>query len=1121
VLSEALPPIDEHDVATVAEGFERLDRRKEELKTLAGELDEVRALARAQRDYARAVIVGAAGGVRSAESKRDEVTRGERVAGNALADARVRALAAGTERIALADRIDAIDVDVTALKDSDAYRQGAGLAELGQRATAARSAAGRAAVAAAEWRDDHGRARTEIGEALEHRTTAEGNLDLAVRGLRELADGLGARSVVGEAELVDDPDESAGLVRAWVESQRARIAEVRTALAAHEKSVAQRDFLSDQVDRDEQAAEHANAALGQATAAADGALVAYAEAVEAWAAGCTALDAPTLLAAIRPVITEPVEVAAAVALVVGDAHAAQAAERERLAAARTAATEERAELVDERARWAEGALIEPPGPSWRGARDGLAGAPLWRLVDVADGVAAAEVDGLEAALTGAGLLDAWVQPDGAVDLAGRADVVLTSRPSGGTTLASLLTPAPDVTEAGVVPDVVAQVLGSIAVGDLDTNEVAVAVDGSFRLGAAFGRGDVRPASQLGAVARERHRLAELARLDGLLAEIDRRLADLDRADADLDRRRVAVGAEAAALPSGDDVATTRADVARAATTVDNARAQLDRSRAARRDAEEAVRAALLALTRLAQQHGLPSDRDLLAQVDADLERLRDAVAAWGRRRVDLAHATRAHERAAAAVDLAAARLASAEAEQHRAEQEAHEAEQRVATLEAAIGAEYAEITRRIAALDAERITARERREELYAEEIKLQRREAELETQLAAAVAVREAAEEERVRTHRRFIDALAELAVDATITSPVALANATEILAAARAVAADHERVDGSDQAVERLAERVSERAHAANAKLQGRVDVDRELADPGWWVLRTTANGLRWRATELARALATQLEEGEAELLADEERLFEQTLAGSVRRALADRIRQANALVDSINAQLGKVVTHAGGVAVRLRWDVDSDQPAVVKSARTLLLQDYGALSERDQQALQQFVRARVDQARAELEASASWDTRLRETLDYRRWHRFTLQLAHRDWEGFQPATARRLQRLSTGERSIALHLPMIASVAAHYAGDDDKVSICPRLILLDELFAGVDTANRSQLFGTFTTWDLDAVFTSDHEWCQYESLDGIAIHHLHPPAGDEPVTSTRFTWDGARRELDPSAA
>lgn len=27
-MSEALPPIDEHDIAAVAEGFERLDRRR-------------------------------------------------------------------------------------------------------------------------------------------------------------------------------------------------------------------------------------------------------------------------------------------------------------------------------------------------------------------------------------------------------------------------------------------------------------------------------------------------------------------------------------------------------------------------------------------------------------------------------------------------------------------------------------------------------------------------------------------------------------------------------------------------------------------------------------------------------------------------------------------------------------------------------------------------------------------------------------------------------------------------------------------------------------------------------------------------------------------------------------
>jgi len=240
-----------------------------------------------------------------------------------------------------------------------------------------------------------------------------------------------------------------------------------------------------------------------------------------------------------------------------------------------------------------------------------------------------------------------------------------------------------------------------------------------------------------------------------------------------------------------------------------------------------------------------------------------------------------------------------------------------------------------------------------------------------------------------------------------------------------------------------------------------------------------------------------------------------------VADRIRLANQLVDGINRQLGAVRSAAGGVQVRLRWEVDSEQPKAVKEARALLLRDPASLSDEERASLQAFVRARVDQARAELEVNAPWEARLRETLDYRAWHRFTLQIAHRDWAGFEPATARRLQRLSTGERSVALHLPMLASIAAHYSDADGRPAGCPRLILLDELFAGVDSVNRAQLFGTFTAWDLDAVFTSDHEWCQYASLDGIAIHHLHPAVGDEPVTSTRFTWDGRRRELDPTAA
>jgi hypothetical protein len=118
--------------------------------------------------------------------------------------------------------------------------------------------------------------------------------------------------------------------------------------------------------------------------------------------------------------------------------------------------------------------------------------------------------------------------------------------------------------------------------------------------------------------------------------------------------------------------------------------------------------------------------------------------------------------------------------------------------------------------------------------------------------------------------------------------------------------------------------------------------------------------------------------------------------------------------------------------------------------------------------------------------------------------------------------LQRLSTGERSIALHLPMLASITAHYDGSGVAGVVgCPRLILLDELFAGVDQSNRGQLFRLFVDWDLDAIFTSDHEWCAYSTLDGIAIHQLHGSGGDGPTVSSRFVWNGRRRVAAPIGA
>ncbi|MFE3796484.1 SbcC/MukB-like Walker B domain-containing protein [Nocardia tengchongensis] len=74
------------------------------------------------------------------------------------------------------------------------------------------------------------------------------------------------------------------------------------------------------------------------------------------------------------------------------------------------------------------------------------------------------------------------------------------------------------------------------------------------------------------------------------------------------------------------------------------------------------------------------------------------------------------------------------------------------------------------------------------------------------------------------------------------------------------------------------------------------------------------------------------------------------------------------------------------------------------------------------------------------------------------------------------------------MALNLPLFAAVAAH----DQAAPAAPRTILLDEVFVGVDTVNRGQIFALLAALDLDLLLTSDHDWhlCR-------AGRDRHPPA------------------------
>ena len=116
------------------------------------------------------------------------------------------------------------------------------------------------------------------------------------------------------------------------------------------------------------------------------------------------------------------------------------------------------------------------------------------------------------------------------------------------------------------------------------------------------------------------------------------------------------------------------------------------------------------------------------------------------------------------------------------------------------------------------------------------------------------------------------------------------------------------------------------------------------------------------------------------------------------------------------------------------------------------------------------------------------------YTTWHQFGVKADRANGAGWQLPTKKLHGALSGGEKAIALHLPLFAAVAAHH----QAVATAPRIVLLDEVFVGVDTSNHGQVFALLSALDLDLLLTSDHEWCTYAELNGFAIHQLitaHP--------------------------
>lgn len=1125
-LTEALPPMDQAVIADVAEAFRSLDEEKEELRSAAEAEKAASAFLDHYRRYARIASR------RRARLPRTEHARYESLQ-RELSEARTDRTRAEEERAEAEERLAALEEAEARLKAQDAaLREGPEMRSARELEQAARHARN-TADARDRAEDDRRQAEQVLARARARLTAAENRLDAAGHQAAQALAAVRDAATDARVELPEDREPDRDAVAAAADRRRRTLDHVHELAEAADRATADRLAASRRLDEAESDLVHTQEDHALAHGAVQTASRDLLDAVRERAAGWTELAYPDPVGLLDELqewtehLNGPYPAREAAVL----AHRTRSGE---LAARSAEVTQRQAEL-DGRRRTAEAELgvlesggrrgPRPPYTRTPGVRDGAPGAPLWRLVDFRETVPEQDRAGIEAALEASGLLDAWVRPDGTALGAEGHDILLDPPrgpvPTGA--LAEVLRPAVDggdAAAAAVGEETVARLLAAIGYGPHDTaphTDTWVHADGRFRTGALTGRWAKPAAEYIGEGAREEARRARIAVLRAELAGLATEEAAVTAEAQTVAARRRTLDSELAAVPDDAPLRQAHARLESAAQQTGRATRRRNERAADLTEATERAEQATAELARTTADLGLPTDRPGLAAVRQALSALDVALAAlWPalRERTEAARTVEQERGDAAQAGERAAEIAL------RAEEAGHDAaaaDERHTTLRSTVGAAVAELERRLAetaAALAANAAGRKSTQQAHTEAVerggKAGGRIEQLDRDIAESVAARATA----IAALQRFTGTgLLTVALPGTDAPPNDAGpwSATAAIALARAVEADLAATDDSEAAWERVQKRLGEELKTLQDALSrhGHSAAARMVEDG--MVVDIVYQGRARAVPELADALAVEVGELTRILSSHEREILETHLITEVAGTLQELIGAAERQVAAMNDELEQRPTSTG-MKLRLVWRPSRKAPAGLAQARARLRQSADAWTPEDRAAVGEFLEAQIT-ARQSEDASGSWLEHLTAALDYRTWHEFGIE---RHQQGrWVPATG----PASGGERVLAVCVPLFAAASSHYATAGNPHA--PRLVTLDEAFAGVDDDSRAKCLGLLHAFDLDVVMTSEREWACYPQVPGIAIAQLSRIDEVAAVLVTRWEWDGMTRAraVDPA--
>lgn len=256
------------------------------------------------------------------------------------------------------------------------------------------------------------------------------------------------------------------------------------------------------------------------------------------------------------------------------------------------------------------------------------------------------------------------------------------------------------------------------------------------------------------------------------------------------------------------------------------------------------------------------------------------------------------------------------------------------------------------------------------------------------------------------------------------------------------------------------------------------------------------------------------------DDEKLFKRVILESVGNILRVRINQSMEWIEKMNRLLQEQ-KNSSGLSLSIHWKglaSTSEKDLGTKKLVSLLQKPATLLSETDRLAISRHFQEKVqlaqDIAQQNEENRSTLFQAITQVLDYRDWFEFELTYKRAN-EGYQSQTLsdKKFNQFSGGEKAISMYLPLFAAVHSRYS---DAKEFCPKMITLDEAFAGIDDRNIAELFKACEQLGFNYVMNSQALFGDYPTVSQLMIYELLRPQNINLVTAIRYYWDGNQKHL-----